>query len=108
MTVTRRHALIHLSGAVFASTMSSNLPMQALAEVAPPTPVAPLVYTYAILHPHYGDIGTFTDTIDRKPNTMRIDGRLRIAMKAFGIVLYRKETDVTAILRDERLISLQS
>jgi hypothetical protein len=108
MTVTRRHVFIRLSGAVFASTMSSNLPMQALAEVGPPTPVAPLVYTYAILHPHYGEIGTFTDTIDRKPNTMRIDGRLRIAMKSFGIVLYRKETDFTAIMRDERLISLQS
>jgi hypothetical protein len=108
MTVTRRQAFIRLSGAVFASTMSSSLPIQALAEVATPAPVGPLVYTYAILHPHYGEIGTFTDRIDRKPNTMRIDGRLRIAMSSFGLVLYRKATDVTAIMRDERLISLQS
>ena len=108
MSVTRRHAFIRLSGAVFASTMSSSLPMQALAEVATPAPAGQLVYTYAVLHPHYGEIGTFTDTIDRRPGTMRIEGRLRIAMKFFGIILYRKETDVTAIMRDERLISLQS
>jgi hypothetical protein len=82
--------------------------MQALAEVAAPAPVGQQVYTYAVLHPRYGEIGTFTDTIDRKPKTMRIEGRLRVAVKFLGIVLYRKETDVTAIMRDDRLVSLQS
>ena len=82
--------------------------MRALAEVARPAPAGQLIYTYAVLHPHYGEIGTFTDKINRKPKTMRIEGRLRIAVKVLGIVLYRKETDVTAIMRDDRLISLQS
>ena len=53
-------------------------------------------------------MGTFTDTIDRKPETMRIDGRLRIAVKSLGIVVYRQESDITAIMRDDRLISLES
>ena len=103
MSGIRRHAFVALLGA----TMSSSLPIHGRAEVATPT-AGQLIYTYDILHPHYGEIGTFTDTIDRKPKTMRIEGRLRIAMKVLGIVLYRRETDVTAIMSDERLISLQS
>ena len=82
--------------------------MPASAEIATPALAGQLVYTYAVLHPLYGEIGTFTDTIDRKPETMRIDGRLRIAVKFFGIVVYRQESDITAIMRDDRLVSLQS
>jgi len=82
--------------------------MPAPAETATPAPAGQLVYTYAVRHPLYGKIGTFTDTIDRKPETMRIDGRLRIAVKLLGIVVYRQDSDITAIMRDDRLVSLQS
>ena len=82
--------------------------MPAPAETGTPAPAGQLVYTYAVRHPLYGKIGTFTDTIDRKPETMRIDGRLRIAVKLLGIVVYRQESDITAIMRDDRLVSLQS
>jgi hypothetical protein len=82
--------------------------MPAPAEIAPPAPAGQLVYTYAVLHPLYGEIGTFTDTIDRQPETMRIDGRLRVAVKFLGIVLYRQDSDITAIMRDDRLVSLES
>ena len=34
--------------------------MQALAQVATPAAPGQLIYTYAVLHPHYGEIGTFT------------------------------------------------
>ncbi len=82
--------------------------MPAPAEIATPSPAGQLVYTYAVLHPLYGEIGTFTDTIDRNPETMRIEGRLRIAVKFLGIVVYRHESDISTIMRDERLISLKS
>jgi len=82
--------------------------MPAPAEIATPVPAGQLVYTYAVRHPLYGEIGTFTDTIDRNPETMRIDGRLRVAVKFLGIVVYRQDSDVTAIMRDDRLVSLQS
>ena len=82
--------------------------MPAPAEIATPELAGQLVYTYAVRHPLYGKIGTFTDTIDRKPETMRIDGRLRIAVKFLGIVVYRQDSDITAIMRDDRLVSLQS
>ncbi len=65
------------------------------------------VYTYSILHPFYGHIGTLTDTINRGPEVTRIDSRLRIAVKVLGVVGYRQESDTTEIMRGDRLISLQ-
>jgi hypothetical protein len=66
------------------------------------------VYTYSVVHPYYGKIGTLTDTIDRSPEVTRIDARLRIAVELLGIVVYRQESDTTEVLRGGRLISLQS
>jgi hypothetical protein len=75
---------------------------------AAPTLAQQQVYTYSIIHPIYGDIGTFTDTIERTPETTRIGSRLRVAVTFLGIVVYRQESDITEIMRGERLISLQS
>ncbi len=66
------------------------------------------VYTYSVLHPIYGEIGTFTDTIDRGSEATRIDSRLRVAVKLLGVVAYREESDATEILHGDRLMSLQS
>ena len=106
-----RRAFMRVNGAVLAvcaSSLGSSLAMPAPEEIATPALAGQLVYTYAVRHPFYGEIGTFTDTIDRNPETLRIDGRLRIAVKFLGIVVYRQESDITAILRDDRLVSLQS
>jgi hypothetical protein len=80
----------------------------ALAEPAEPTGGGQRVYVYAVMHPVYGEIGTYTDTIDRGPGTIRIDGCLRISVKVLGLVAYRMESDTTEILRGDRLISLRS
>src|SRR5882724_9076432 len=66
------------------------------------------VYIYSVVHPFYGEIGTLTDTIDRSPEVMRLDSRLRIAVELLGIVVYREESDTTEIMRGDRLVSLQS
>ncbi len=66
------------------------------------------VYTYSVVHPFYGKIGTLTDTIDRSPEATRIDARLRIAVELLGIVFYRRESDITEIMRGDRLVLLQS
>jgi hypothetical protein len=65
-------------------------------------------YTYSVIHPFYGNIGTLTDTIDRSTEATRIDARLRIAVTILGIVVYRRESDITEIMRGNRLVSLQS
>lgn len=66
------------------------------------------VYTYSVVHPIYGEIGTFTDTIDRNAGATRIESRLRIAVKLLGVVAYREESDATEVLHGDRLMSLQS
>jgi hypothetical protein len=94
--------------AVCAATIGSSVAEPAPAEIATPASDGQLVYSYAVRHPFYGQIGTFTDTIERKPETMRIEGRLRVAVKFLGIVVYRQDSDITAIMRGDRLVSLQS
>ena len=106
-----RRPFMRLAGAMLAlcaSSIGSSLAMPAPEERATPTPDGQLVYTYSVHHPLYGEIGTFTDAVDRQPETTRIEGRLRIAVKLLGIVVYRQESDISTIMRDDRLISLQS
>lgn len=66
------------------------------------------LYTYSVVHPIYGEIGTFTDTVDRNPEATRIDAHLRVAVTILGVVAYREESDTTEVLRGNRLVSLQS
>lgn len=66
------------------------------------------LYTYSVVHPIYGEIGTFTDMIDRSPGAMRIDAHLRIAVKVLGVIAYREESDTTEVLQGNRLVSLRS
>ena len=66
------------------------------------------VYVYSIIHPFYGEIGTFTDTIEHTSEVTRINSRLRVAVSLLGIVVYRQESDITEIMRGARLVSLQS
>ena len=66
------------------------------------------VYTYSIIHPTYGEIGTLTDTIDRSRDRLRIDSRMHVAVTLLGIVVYRQETDITEIMSGNRLLSLES
>jgi len=55
-------------------------------------------YSYDVVHSVYGNIGTFTESIDRNGDTTRIDTRVRVAVKILGIVAHRKESDRTEIL----------
>jgi len=62
-------------------------------------------YSYVVEHPTYGDIGTYSDTIDQSGDTLRIDTKLRIAVKVLGIVMHREEADRTELWRGNRLVS---
>src|SRR5450755_3809346 len=62
-------------------------------------------YSYVVEHPTYGDIGTYADTIEKIGDTLRIDTRLRVAVKVLGIVVHREEADRTEVWRGNRLVS---
>ena len=65
-------------------------------------------YSYSVVHPFYGIIGTFTESIARSGDTTRIDSHVRVAVRILGIVVHREEGDHTEIYRGDRLVSLQS
>jgi len=90
-----------------ARAIAGAIGLSAMAAAAPAL-AGQQVYTYTVVHPVYGEIGTFTDTIDRSAGATRIDSRLRITVKLLGVTAYREESDATEILRGNRLVSLQS
>jgi hypothetical protein len=65
------------------------------------------VYSYDVVHPLYGTIGTFTESIARSDGTTQIDSHLRIAVRILGIVVHREQGDHTEIFLGDRLMSLQ-
>ncbi|HTZ80833.1 MAG TPA: DUF6134 family protein [Stellaceae bacterium] len=73
-----------------------------------PASASQQVYTYSVIHPVYGEIGTFTDTIDCTADLTRIDTHLRVAVRVLGIVAYREESDSTEVLQGNRLVTLLS
>ncbi len=65
-------------------------------------------FSYVVEHPTYGNIGTYTDTIEQSGDTLRIDTKLRVAVKILGIVVHREEADRTELWRANRLLSFHS
>lgn len=63
------------------------------------------VYTYKVVHPTFGDIGSYTDTVTRGADGYRVDSRLHVVVSVLGIVLHREDADRTEIWRGGRLVS---
>jgi Family of unknown function (DUF6134) len=66
------------------------------------------IYSYDVVHPLYGTIGTFTESIARRGSTTQIDSHLRVAVRILGIVFHREDADHTEIFRGDRLVLLQT
>ena len=73
--------------------------------VAAPADAAREVYTYRVVHPTYGDIGTYTNTVDRSGDDAKVQTELKIAVKKIGIVVYRQEARRAEHWRNDRLVS---
>jgi uncharacterized protein DUF6134 len=84
-----------------------SLAIGALVASAAPASAAQ-TYSYVVEHPTYGDIGTYSDTIQQTGDTLRIDTKLRVAVKVLGIVVHREEADRTELWRANRLVSFHS
>jgi len=76
--------------------------------VAIPASAQERVYSYSVVHPFYGTIGTYTEDIARSGGTTRIDSHVRVAVTILGIVVHREEGDHVEIFRGDRLVTLQS
>ena len=66
-------------------------------------------YEYAVHHPSYGDIGTFTNIVTHKGgDEVVVDTKVRIAVKILFIVAHREEADRREVWRNGRLMAYDS
>ncbi|MEN3975711.1 DUF6134 family protein [Emcibacter sp. SYSU 3D8] len=66
------------------------------------------VYTYRVVHPLYGAIGTYAKSAALAGETLRLESRLRVAVRILGIVVHREEGDYTVTFRGGRLLAFQA
>jgi hypothetical protein len=81
--------------------------MLGVALVAGPAHAAREVYTYRVIHPTYGEIGTYTNVVERSGNDATIQTELKIAVKKIGIVVYRQEASRAEHWRNDKLLSFE-
>jgi len=72
-----------------------------------PACAAPQVYEYRIEHPTYGAIGTYTNSVDNIGNNTEVVTNLHVAVKVFGIVVFREDAQRTELWRSDRLTSFE-
>jgi len=65
-------------------------------------------YSYTIHHPTFGDIGTYTDRVERNGGDMRVETRLQVVVRALGVVLHREEAERSEIWRAGRLVAFHA
>lgn len=90
--------------------MARVLPMLASLALAATTAsgaahAAPQVYTYRVIHATYGDIGTYTNVVDRLGDDTRVDSELHVAVKILGITVFRQEARRSEYWHQQRLVS---
>jgi uncharacterized protein DUF6134 len=61
-------------------------------------------YDYRVHHPSYGDIGSYTNVIDRKGEDTEVRTELKIAIRMLGIVVYHQEARRTERWHGRRLV----
>jgi hypothetical protein len=75
------------------------------AAFAVPAYAAPERYEYRVIHPTYGDIGTYSNTVDRVGDNTEVTSELRIAVRILGIVVYRQEAQRIERWHGQTLVS---
>jgi hypothetical protein len=65
------------------------------------------VYTYRVIHPVYGDIGTYTNIIEDRGSEISVRNRFRVAVKVLFAVAYEQKGDNKELWRDGRIVSFE-
>jgi len=66
---------------------------------------APRSLEYRVVHPTYGDIGTYTNLVERVGDDTEVTSDLRIAVRLLGIVVYRQEARRSERWQGQRLVA---
>jgi hypothetical protein len=78
------------------------------AALAAPAAAATQSYEYRVIHPTYGDVGTYTNLVDRVGDDTQVTSTLHIAVRVLGIVVYRQEARRAERWQGHRLLSFDS
>jgi Family of unknown function (DUF6134) len=78
------------------------------AVLAGPASAAPQNYEYRVIHPTYGDIGTYTNLVEHVGDDTEVTSELRIAVRLLGIVVYREEARRSEHWQGQRLVAFDS
>jgi Family of unknown function (DUF6134) len=62
---------------------------------------------YRVHHATYGDIGSYTNLIDRRGEMTSVHSELHLAVKLLGVVVWRQEAFRTEEWRQNRLVSFE-
>lgn len=73
-----------------------------------PALAGPEVYEYRIEHPLYGDIGTYTNIVDKSGAEADVETKLNIVVKLLGIVVHREEAERHEQWQNDRLTLFRS
>jgi uncharacterized protein DUF6134 len=77
----------------------------ALAAAIGPASANPESYEYRVIHPTYGDIGTYTNIVDRLGDAAEVRTDVKIRVRILGITVYRQEAQRIERWRGQTLLS---
>lgn len=62
-------------------------------------------YQYAVEHPTFGHIGTYTNTIEQTGDRTHVESVLHVAVRLLGFVVYRQDATRSEDWRNSRLVA---
>lgn len=65
------------------------------------------IYTYAVEHPTFGHIGTYTNIVDQIGNRTNVESVLHVEVRLLGIVVYRQDATRSEEWSGNRLVSFR-
>ena len=69
-----------------------------------PSQAAKHQLTYKVLHSTYGNIGTYTNTIEKNGEGTKVTTEARLRVAILGVTLYRQDIDRVETWKDNRLV----
>ena len=68
---------------------------------------SPAQFTYRVNHSVFGDIGTYTNTVEPGRDGITVKTRVHFEVKMLGVRMYREDADRTERWQGNRLVSFQ-
>jgi Family of unknown function (DUF6134) len=81
--------------------------LASLVTAGPSVADAPAQFTYQVTHSKFGDIGTYTNTVEPTRDGVTVQTRAHFEVKMLGIRMYREDADRTERWQGNRLISFR-